>query len=345
MGRGSGVYNRTYSPELWEKVNPENKAILDDFLLEYKQRKKSKRTIDGYYQDLRIVLIHLLEKYKNKSILELSKKDFRNISLWLSEGMGGGSGDSQGRSNSRVNRMKSALNSMLTYVEEDDSYDYDVNLAKKIKGLPKNPVKTDEDDFFFTYEEFVKVRDVLVDSGDLQGAVLWSVFYDSGARRNEVYQVEKHGLLDGNKTNIVTGKRGKKFPLVYLNDTKELIRKYLEERGEDDIDSLWITKIGSEKKQVQMESLYTRILKCSSILSKIRGEETNLFPHSIRHSRAECLINGQDDRLKDENGDNRKYTLDEIRVFLHHESADTTQSYLKDHSEDTINSMFGFDVI
>jgi integrase/recombinase XerD len=187
----------------------------------------------------------------------------------------------------------------------------------------------------------MQVRDVLLKSGDLQGAVLWSVFYDSGARRNEVFLVEKAGLLDGNKTNIVIGKRGKKFPLVYLNDTKELIRQYLHERGDDDIPSLWIAKTGSEKKPIQMEALYTRILKCSDILSKIRGEECNIFPHSIRHSRAECLINGEDDRLKDENGENRKYTLEEIRLFLHHESADTTSGYLKDHSEDTIDSMFG----
>lgn len=344
MARGSGIYNRTYSPELWAKVNPANKAILDDFILEYRQRKKSPRTIEGYFQDLRIVLIHILDRYENRSILELTKKDFRNISLWLSEGMGGKSTDDQGRSNSRVNRIKSAINSLLTFVEEDDSYEYEVNVAKKIKGLPKNPVKTDEDDFFFTFGEFIQVREKLVEMSDLQCAVLWSVFYDSGARRNEVYQVEKAGLLDGNKTNVVVGKRGKRFPLVYLDDTRELIRRYLEERGEDDIPSLWVSKMGATKEPIKMEALYSRILKCANILSEIRGEECNIFPHSIRHSRAEGLLQGQDDRLKDENGENRKYTLEEIRVLLHHESIDTTQGYLRDHSEDTINDMFGFAV-
>lgn len=342
LARGSGVYNRTYSPELWEQVNPENKEILDDFIMEYTQRKKSKSTLRGYYQDLRIILIHILQKFKNRSILDLTKKDFRNISLWLSEGMGGREEDSQGRSNSRVNRMKSALNSMLTFVEEDDSYEYEVNLAKKIKGLPKDPVKTDEDAFFFTFQEFIQVREKLIEMGDLQGACLWSMFYDSGARRSEVFQVEKAGILTSNKTNIVIGKRGKKFPLVYLDDTKALIAKYLEERGNDDIPSLWVSKIGNEKRPIEKESLYSRILKCAKILSEIRGEETNIFPHSIRHSRAECLLNGEDDRLKDENGNNKKYTLEEIRVFLHHESADTTSGYLKDHSEDTIDNMFGF---
>ena len=39
------VYNKIYTPEKWEKVNPENKHIIDDFILEYKARKKSEGTI------------------------------------------------------------------------------------------------------------------------------------------------------------------------------------------------------------------------------------------------------------------------------------------------------------
>ena len=46
MERGR-IYNRIYTPELWEQVNPENKAILEDFMAEYRQRKKAKSTIDA----------------------------------------------------------------------------------------------------------------------------------------------------------------------------------------------------------------------------------------------------------------------------------------------------------
>ena len=35
MKRGT-VYNRLYTPELWEQVNSENKELLDDFLIELK---------------------------------------------------------------------------------------------------------------------------------------------------------------------------------------------------------------------------------------------------------------------------------------------------------------------
>ena len=56
------IYNNFYTPELWEQVNTENKRILDDFLAEYRQRKKSKGTIEGYFQDLRIIFIYILKE-------------------------------------------------------------------------------------------------------------------------------------------------------------------------------------------------------------------------------------------------------------------------------------------
>lgn len=334
MSRGK-IYNKFYTDELWEKVNKENKLILDDFLAEYRQRKMKPGTISGYKNDLRIILIYILTELNNKCILDLKKKDFRGLSLFFTENCG--------MSPARTNRLKSALNSMLTFCEEDDDYEYEINYAKKVKGIPKERVKDDENNFFFTFDEFIKVRNILVERGKLQYAVLWSMGFDSAARKNELFQVEKHGLLDGNKTNIVIGKRGKKFQLVYLDDTKDLIRQYLEERGDDNIDSLWIKGSGENKMPLSSpNAIYDRICYISKILSEVRGEECYIFPHTMRHSRLECLSQGTDTRLLDENGNPRKYPLEEIQIFAHHSDVSTTQTYLKDHSEETIDHMFGF---
>lgn len=334
MARGR-IYNNFYSDELWEKVNPDNKAILDDFIAEYKQRKMSDGTIYGYYHDLRIVFIYIMQRLNNRSILELKKKDFRGLSLYLT--------DECNMSPARANRIKSATNSMLTYCEEEEDYEYDINYAKKVKGVPRTRVKDDEDNFFFTFDEFLKVRDVLVSKGDWQNAVLWSLGFDSAGRRNELYQIKKSGLADSNKTNIVIGKRGKKFPLVYLDDTKELIGKYLEWRGDDEIESLWFSgNLECKKPLTSSKVLYDRVIGCSEILSEIRHEKCAIFPHTLRHSRLECLSQGTDLRLVDENGEPKKFGLEQIQIFAHHSDISTTQSYLKDHSEDTINEMFGF---
>lgn len=328
------VYNRIFSEEEWAKVNEENKYMIEDFLEEYRQRKIKESTIKQYYNDLRIVMIYILRKLGNKPITELSKKDFRRFSLYLSEELK--------LSNARVNRIMSAVRSMLTYIEEDDEYDYDNNLAKKVKGLPKEPVRTNEENFFLTFEQIMKLREELIKRGRLQDAVLLMLMFDSGARRNEVYQVKKHGLLEGNRTNVVVGKRGKKFPLVYLDDTRELIRQYLEERGEDDIDSLWITGKGENKKPITYNALYERIVSMSKVLSEIEGRKIEFFPHSLRHSRIECLLQGQDPRILDENGKPKKFTLEQVQRFVHHSDPKTTQDYAKDHTDELIDDMFGF---
>lgn len=328
------IYNNFYTPELWEQVNKENKRIIDDFLAEYKQRKKSKGTINGYFNDLRIIMIYILKELDNRCVLELNKKDFRGLSLYFTEECG--------MSPARTNRLKSAINSLLTFCEEDDDYEYEINMAKKVKGIPRERVKDNEDNFFFTFDEFIKVRDILVERNRLQDAVLWSIGFDSAGRRNELFQIEKHGLLDGNKTNIVVGKRGKKFYLVYLDDTKELIRQYLEERGEDNIDSLWIKGSGENKQPITGDALYDRVCSISKILSEVRGEQCNIFPHTMRHSRLECLAQGTDTRLVDENGNPQKYPLEQVQVSAHHSDVSTTQGYLKDHSSELIDEMFGF---
>ncbi|MDD4779011.1 MAG: site-specific integrase [Tissierellia bacterium] len=330
------VYNRTYSPEEWELVNQKNKDVMDDFLEEYKQRKLKKGTIDSYFQDLRIIMIYVKNFCGNKCVLELGKKDFRRLSIWLSE-------DLQ-LSSARVNRMMSATRSMLSYCEDDDETEYENNVARKVKGLPKEPVKTNEEDFFMTYDQVMRVREELLKRGKIQLCLLHMLLFDSGGRRNEVYQVKKQDMVEGNKTNTVVGKRGKVFPLVFLNDTRELARQFFEKRGIDKIDSLWVVGKGENARKVTYNTLYSRVVAISEILSELEGREINIFPHSYRHSRTECLLQGQDPRIIDvATGKPKKFTLEEVQLFLHHSDPKTTQGYAKDHSEEIIDTMFNFD--
>ncbi len=334
MTKRGRVYNNIYSDEDWKLVNEENKLMIEDFLEEYRQRKKKESTLKQYYYDLRIVMIYILRKLKNKPITELNKKDFRRFSIYLS--------DELDVSNARANRLMSSVRSLLTYIEDDDDYDYDNNVAKKVKGLPKEPVKTNEDDFFLSFEQVMKLRAELIKRNRMQDAVLLMVMFDSGARRNEVHQINKHGLLDGNRANEVVGKRGKKYRPVYLDDTRELIGQYLEQRGEDDIDSLWIKGSGENKTPITYEALYDRIVSMSKVLSEIEGKQIDFFPHSLRHSRAETLKRGEDTRILDKDGNPKVFSLDEIQLLLNHSDISTTQSYLKDHSDEMIDDMFGF---
>lgn len=328
------VYNNIFNEEDWKNVNEENKLMIEDFLEEYRQRKIKDTTIKQYYYDLRIVMIYILKFLKNKPITDLNKKDFRRFSIHLSNEMG--------VSNARANRLMSSVRSLLTYIEDDDDYEYENNVAKKVKGLPKDPVKTNEDDFFLSFDQVMRLREELIKRDRLQDAVLLMVMFDSAARRNEVFQILKVGILEGNKANEVVGKRGKKYKPVYLDDTRELIAQYLEQRGEDDIESLWITGKGNNKRPVTYEAIYDRIVSISKVLSEIEGKKIEFFPHSLRHSRIECLLQGEDTRILDENGKPKKFSLEQVQLYVNHSDPKTTQSYAKDHSAEIIDSMFGF---
>lgn len=330
-GRGK-VYNRIFSEEAWVRVNKENIAIINDFIAECKQRQLAKSTVKQYYNDLRIILIYISQELDNKSLLELDRRAFRGMSIHFTEVMK--------VSNARSNRLMSAVRSMLDFVEDEDSYEYDRNLAARVKGLPKKPVRTNEDNFYLSYEQITKLRDELVERDMLQDAVMLMLFYDSGARRNEIAQVLKSGLTEGHRTNRVDGKGGKEFTLIYMEDTRELIAKYLEQRGEDNIESLWVTEKGDAP--LSYEAIYGRVTRMSRILSEIEGELIEFFPHSLRHSRAETLKKGEDPRIVDKEGKPKKFELAQISKLLNHESSAITESYVKDNTEEEVDGMFGF---
>ena len=328
MARGT-VYNRVYNEEDWKVVSKENKNIMEDFLEEYRQQKKKQSTLDQYRNDIRIVLIYILKELNNKCLLELTKKDFRRFNLWLQD---------KGMSSARVNRMMSAVRSMLTFCEDDDDYDYDQNVARKVKGLAKEPVR---DIQFLTDEHISLLREELKNRKDYVKMLLLDLAYDSAGRRNELYQVKKEGLLDKNNTNIVIGKRGKKFPLIYFSRTKESLKLYLDERGEDDIESLWV--VGKkEKREVSYQTLYEWFVYMADLLHELIGEDIPFGPHSLRHSSLENLSNGTHYLLKELGVE--KLELEQLKVYAHHSDISTTSSYPRDNSNDLLESTLGIKI-
>lgn len=81
----TGVYNRLFNKEDFEKLNPKNKAIINDFLLEMKSQKKAKSTLEQYGYDCRFFLTWNYKYNEDKNILDLRKRDFRNFFLWCDE--------------------------------------------------------------------------------------------------------------------------------------------------------------------------------------------------------------------------------------------------------------------
>jgi len=324
------IYNSFYNAEIYEKVNTDNKLLLDDYLLELKQNKKSAGTLNQYRSDIKGIFCYIYTKLNNKSILELTKRDFRSYSLYLT--------DECHVSSARHNRMLSALRSMLTFAENEDDYDYDNNVAKKVKGLGKDPVR---EIFFLTDKQIMKLKNELIQRKEYQKATLLLLAYDSAGRKNELDQCQKYSFMDKSKnnTNKVIGKRHKSFSLVYFSGTKECAKLWLEQRGEDDIDSLWVFGSGVKKRPADCDHLYGWFMEMRDLLVELEGGQNDFNVHSIRHS---CLQNLSDGShyICRELGMTEGFPIAKLKLIANHDNIDTTQHYLKDTSIDELAGMF-----
>jgi len=323
------VYNILCTKKDWLEVNQENKDIMEDYVLELKQNLKKPSTIKQYTNDYKIVFAYILKNLNNKSLLQLTKKDFRRMSIYFKEECG--------HSNARVNRLMSAIRSILDYCEEDDDYDYDINTAGKVKGLPKESIK---EIIFLTDKQIIALKDKLVELIDYQKATLLILAYTSTCRKNELFQCTKTSFVNNELlSNEVVGKRGKKFRVPYDALTLELANKYLEVRGQDDIQSMWTTQEKGETTAVAVNSLYNWTKYMSTLLSEIEGVEIDFNVHSIRHSALDNLKTG-DHYLCEYLGYKDGVPLEKLQLIAHHTSSSTTQSYLKNRDEEQLLEMY-----
>lgn len=318
------VYNRIFTTEKWNKVNSFNKDLLNDYMLQIKAEGKSESSQKQYYNDARIMLIYILEELDNKPLYKLNRKAFRNYTLWMKE---------NGMSPARINRMLSTSRNILNFGLEDDDYSDEFEDCKanpsRIKGIKKEKVR---DIVFLTNEEVLKIYNHLISKEEYSQALLCAFMYESAGRRNEVYQVKRSDIdLDGNFTlSEVTGKRGKKFKLMYHHLTKEAF-SLLEKNRIDEYDTLWLTRSGTP---ASYESLYAWVCSWREILNN----EKEFNPHSYRHSALENYSTGEHyvaQRL------DKKFTIQELKLLAHHEDLSTTDSYLRNKEEDMLLEAFG----
>lgn len=322
---GQQPYNKIYDEEKWARVNQENKDIMEDYLMELKAQKKKDTTIYQYKNDLRIVCIYVLDNCENKAFTDLGRKDFRRFVLWLT--------DTCGVSNARANRLMSAVRTLLSYLEDDDDNDYEINAAAKVKGLPKESVR---DIVFLTDKNILDLWQKFMDEKRYKEATLLGILYDSGSRKNEIIQVRKDAIKqDGNATNIVVGKRGKKFPVLYFRLTKEAFVKYNETRT-DNNPMLFINELGNA---ATGGNVYEWVTNWRQDLKELTGEDYEINVHTFRHCYIENFLKGEHYLCRELNLG--KVPLEKVKSLAHHESSDTTLGYAQNDENRDIEELLG----
>jgi integrase/recombinase XerD len=319
---------RIFTEETWAKVNKEDKAILEDYVLELRSKKKAEGTIYQYQADVKAFFCWVYENLgEKKTLLNLKKRDFRKFFLFLEE-----------KSPARINRVQCSIRNLLEFcTQDDDEYEeYEINIMRSVKGLQKEKVR---EIYFLTNDQIEQILDYLIEKQQYQKALYLSISYESAGRRNEVHQILKTGFLEDNKTNKVRGKRGKEFPLLYFARSKEIAKLYFEQRGEDDIESMWVVGKGENKKPASYETLYNWVMNFRDILESLTDEEIEFNPHSLRHSSLENYADGTHYVLQEMGKD--KLDIKVLKVLANHSDISTTESYLKDKDQEILNEAFG----
>jgi integrase/recombinase XerD len=304
--------------EYEREVNQENKQILEDFLIEMQSQGKAESTLLQYRNDLRIISYLIHKHFGNKRFTDMSRKEIRNLSILFRD---------MGMSNARVNRIMSALRSTLEFCADDDDYDYDFNVGSRVKGLPRVKVR---EITFLTQEQVDWLLRNLMESKRYLMASYLSLSYYSAKRKGEIIQVMKDGILDRFYTNTVQGKGGDRFKVYYNETTRDILKKYLEQRGDDDLPELFVRVYTTRRFAVTTYSFDNWCKYFSDLLSRREGRLVKINPHCFRHSRLENL---------------RKegVSIEKLKSLANHKSIATTESYFADRVEGDIADIFGMD--
>ena len=268
-----------------------NKSIssFSEYLLY--QKGLSQNTVDSYKSDLTKLSNYLQNQ-------DLSKTTIDNFFIDMSE---------FNYSSSTKKRMHSSIKNFLKYINENEDYESidisDIKL-KSSKKLPEVLSITDIENMinFYNHETYL----------DSRNRTVIDVLYSTGCRVSELCDInisdidldEKYLKLKGkgSKQRIVPiGSMLYKNLMQYLNvrDT------FLQNRGEP----LFLSK---SKNKLDRTAVFRIIKKTAKNISL----QTDVHPHTLRHSAATHMLEGGCD-------------LRTVQEFLGHSSVSTTQIYTK----------------
>lgn len=268
-----------------------NKSIssFSEYLLY--QKGLSQNTVDSYKSDLTKLSNYLQNQ-------DLSKATIDNFFIDMSE---------FNYSSSTKKRMHSSIKNFLKYINENEDYESidisDIKL-KSSKKLPEVLSITDIENMinFYNHETYL----------DSRNRTVIDVLYSTGCRVSELCDInisdidldEKYLKLKGkgSKQRIVPiGSMLYKNLLQYLN----VRETFLQNRGEP----LFLSK---SKNKLDRTAVFRIIKKTAKNISL----QTDVHPHTLRHSAATHMLEGGCD-------------LRTVQEFLGHSSVSTTQIYTK----------------
>ena len=236
-------------------------------------------TYKTYFDNMKLFFRYLKEFESNRYILSQdTQKNFTDIwERYCSYCF------SQGNSRVTVNKKRTACSTFFDWCLKR-------RLIKVNPFIYIEKLKISEGDkrrksYFLTASQIWEINYVMkkdIKHFDIQDRLLFNLFLDSGARISEIYNLKLQQLdLDEMLFSNVRHKEGYIEPVIFFDDTKLLIKQWLKERQEKNIESefLFVTLYNKQINHMSKETIRSRIRN----IGKIVGI-SDFYPHSIRKS-------------------------------------------------------------
>lgn len=325
--------------EMWEKINPFNREMVEDYLSN--QTHLSDKSLRAYKSGLRVFFWWVHENLKDKDCVEIKKKEFLRYMNWLAN---------RGLTDSAIKFKKSSVSAFNKFIESfyEDEYPLFRNYVTSDQKVPITGKLHEK--IPLTPEEIKYLCDELEKLGEYQKIAYVLFSYSTGCRRAEARQLLKEVIdyeptiktikildEDGNeveaesrsyKTHDIRckgrSKVGKIRKLMFGEDVMIALKKWLEVRGEDDCPYVFVIKTKDGHATQVGESCFNDW--CAGLFTKIMGKRIN--PHLFRASRATNLV-VYDHR-----------NIETAQKLLGHESSETTKIYVVKSDENDADEAF-----
>lgn len=231
----------------------------------------SPQTWISYLEDLQLFFTYFSDKQTTDDLQETDLYEFLKYSLSL------------GRSVSTALRRLSSTRSFFIFLKKEGYYQGaipDIEAPKKPKHLPN--CLTEEE-----VERLLDAPDLTSPSGIRDKAML-ETMYSSGLRVSELLKLEK-GQVNLTKGIITVFGKGAKERKVPISDyAVEYIRKYINEvRNKSEFKGSKYLFLNKKGQPISRIYFFKQVKK----YSELAGIETQVSPHTLRHSFATHLLN------------------------------------------------------
>jgi integrase len=319
--------------EEFKECNEFNRQIYEEFLRN--STELSPDSLSAYRSNLRIWFVWVKNNLDDKRQIDILGREYLFFQNWLIN---------LGHSSSDISNKRSAISSLNNYIVlyYPDKYPTFRNFITKAIKKPEKAFVHDK--VPLTKDEFSNLISELEKMKKWQHIAYLKFSYSTGCRRSEARQLRKDIIntkliikkklvkneqgIDEEKevkyylTPLIRckgkGKTGEVRKLKFDVETMDALRKWVDERGEDDCPYMFVAKNKNSCKQVNRSTFNDW---CAGIFSTIVGRRVH--PHLTRESRATAIVveEGKD--------------ISAAQKLLGHKSSETTQIYvIRDDSED-----------